>query len=535
MAEFLMLNRAILRCGSVIVVIAAVTTAAFSTSNLTSRNGVMARSVFQSASLLGATSSGSSARPTEGLFEWLAGVKGGSKGVELKYDSLSGVGIFSRQDKKPETVLMSVPDGVAITERVPSEGYSVPEGIDGEVWGGRKWWSRMSVRMDRLRLGKEEGGKGEDYGAWLKSLPSSHGTTFFWSDAELDDLEYAPMKSAVLRQRDEWKREYDELVKGGLSGLDWDRFVWGCETARSRCFSSLYQPSFSPLPFLLTAFLSVTYLGLNLGTVPQVSNGAALVFCAVVLKDFVVPKFNRVQNYVICPCIDMANHRGEGSNSRVEFEYFSSCYSLVTSEEVGAGSEMTISYGERGNDQLLQYYGFVEESNPHDVFIVPPIKNWNIGQLEEAVGDGEIGRGGRLEKVERAGLLGGDEKERTQGGVVLGSARGMDLAVIQGLRCLLSNDSEWKASGESVGGFAEQVSEGNERKVRMCLKCVLEGELAKFKTTLEEDEALLESLGGGFDKSKQSSKNTNSRKRMAAKFRMEKKRILRKWIAEYSN
>ena len=28
-----------------------------------------------------------------------------------------------------------------------------------------------------------------------------------------------------------------------------------------------------------------------------------------------------------------------------------------------------ISYGDKSNDELLQLFGFVEESNPHDVFL----------------------------------------------------------------------------------------------------------------------------------------------------------------------
>jgi hypothetical protein len=40
-----------------------------------------------------------------------------------------------------------------------------------------------------------------------------------------------------------------------------------------------------------------------------------------------------------------------------------------------AGSEVLISYGKRSNDHLLQYYGFVEKDNPHDVYIIQDFFN----------------------------------------------------------------------------------------------------------------------------------------------------------------
>ena len=67
-------------------------------------------------------------------------------------------------------------------------------------------------------------------------------------------------------------------------------------------------------------------------------------------------------------------------------------YSLSALSNAKKGSEMFISYGPRSNDQLLQYYGFVEEQNAHDIYILPPIREWDIGQLEEACGR-KIGNG----------------------------------------------------------------------------------------------------------------------------------------------
>ena len=37
------------------------------------------------------------------------------------------------------------------------------------------------------------------------------------------------------------------------------------------------------------------------------------------------------------------------------------------------GAQVFISYGQQSNDSLLQYYGFVESSNPYDIYVVPDL------------------------------------------------------------------------------------------------------------------------------------------------------------------
>ena len=114
-----------------------------------------------------------------------------------------------------------------------------------------------------------------------------------------------------------------------------------------------------------------------------------------------MPKLLKVQKYVICPFIYMANHVGLGAAGNVAFVYFTDGFSRSAVESgVAQGSEMCIQYEPRSNDQLLQYYGFIEEGNVHDINILPPLREWDIGALEEACGR-KVGPG-RLEKLTRA-------------------------------------------------------------------------------------------------------------------------------------
>eukprot|EP00581_Thalassiosira_minuscula_P032028 CAMPEP_0183763412 /NCGR_PEP_ID=MMETSP0739-20130205/9685_1 /TAXON_ID=385413 /ORGANISM="Thalassiosira miniscula, Strain CCMP1093" /LENGTH=231 /DNA_ID=CAMNT_0026001829 /DNA_START=45 /DNA_END=740 /DNA_ORIENTATION=- len=227
----------------------------------------------------------------------------------------------------------------------------------------------------------------------------------------------------------------------------------------------------------------------------------------------------------------MANHVGVGASGNVAFEYFSDGFSLSSLEPgVSQGSEMFIQYGPRNNDQLLQYYGFVEENNAHDVYILPPIREWDIGALEEACGR-KVGPG-RLEKLDRAGLLGRatTNLESTSnvdaandiGGVVLTRATGIDPAVIQALRALISSEDEWEEAGEAIGNFATEVSLENERAARMAVRKAMELELDGKPTTMQEDENLLNVFGA--------KSGTDVEEILAVKFRLEKKKLLQEAI-----
>ena len=73
---------------------------------------------------------------------------------------------------------------------------------------------------------------------------------------------------------------------------------------------------------------------------------------------------------------------------------------MQASESVGAGEQVLISYGTRSNDQLLQFYGFVEESNQDDLFEVPGL--WS--KLQAAAG--QPGGGGDAASDEESGYVG---------------------------------------------------------------------------------------------------------------------------------
>ena len=461
-------------------------------------------------------------------------------GVDIgQSEAGAGLGLIATQQVPSNSVIVSVPSKVALSVESPGGGVDDANVVrdlleDRKAFRDSPWFAQFSIylfALDKLSFQKQ----GLDMRPWLDSLPRSFDTPIHWSIGQREELQYQFMTDAVARQEDEWKQFYDSLSAAGtvqLSKMTFDDFVWGCECARSRAFSGAYAGSaFNPLIYAFTLLLVTVYVGLNLGTLEQAANGAAVVLCASILKDFVVPKLFKKRRYVICPVIDMANHKSVGTTGDVSFEFFGDAYSLATTSNVSNGSEVYISYGNRSNDQLLQYYGFVEKDNPNDVYVMPPLREWDISALEEACG--RQFSPGRLQKLDRAGLLGGDSSRSNEdddakdianpsGGVVITRSGGIDPAVLQALRALVSTEEEWKGAGEAIGNFAAEYGPENERLARLVARTGIEKELQSKPTTLKEDEALLS----------RASKDMEREEILAIEFRIEKKKLLEEVLAK---
>jgi hypothetical protein len=456
-------------------------------------------------------------------------------GVEIQPVDNAGLGVIATQDLKSNDLVIVVPTPLAITTTGDGGGtVEVVQDVlvDKSLLRQAPWYCQMSLYLNWIKQANVQS-DGPDFKPWLAALPRSLTTPLHWSSSQRAQLQYHYMEESVTRQEEEWMRWYNLFksnLRGGLQSLSWDDFVWGCEMARSRAFSSSYAGApFNPFVYAFALLLVTAYVGLGFGTIEQAANGAALVVCASILKDFVLPKLSKRRRYVICPVLDMANHVSTAVSGTVSLEFFQNAYSLAITTPVASGDQVFISYGTRSNDQLLQYYGFCETDNPHDVYILPPLREWDIRSLERACG--RFFAPGRLQKLERAGLLGiaaeeptsssggfdNDETGNPRGGVVVTRAGGVDPAVLQALRIMVATDEEWNESGEAIGNFATPVSKENERLVRIAVKTALESELATKATTLEEDHALL---------LQQPSKSLTDEDRIAIQFRIEKKKLL---------
>jgi Rubisco LSMT substrate-binding len=471
------------------------------------------------------------------LMDWCdrANIKISKQVLSIRYDDATGLGLYCTGKIPSKSIVMTVPADVALSVEFPGEGPNnrVVFATFGNEIKNMPWFAQMSLYLNTLKRQQNE-----DYKHWIDSLPNKFTTPFHWSSALIEELQYEYLADAVKRQQNSWKNIFDSIAS--KPSLSYQDFVWGCECARSRAFSGSYTGSaFNPALYAFVLLLVTIYVGLNVGTLEQAANGAGVVVCASILKDFVLPKIFKKKRFVICPMIDVVNHRSANYQGDVAFEYFSNGYSLSISnnaDEMKPNDQLFISYGTRSNDQLLQYYGFVEANNPHDVYVMPPLKDWDISAIEIATG--RRIEHGRLSLLNKAGILGaphGTQSDDGSGdfmtsqirGVLLSGVTGVDPATMQALRVLLSTKEEWKANGENIGTFSTENSGGkeNEQCARIAAKTAIKIELASKPTTIQEDVDALNQNENFKGMSVLSNEEIN-----AFMFRIEKKKVLQKCI-----
>jgi hypothetical protein len=184
----------------------------------------------------------------------------------------------------------------------------------------------------------------------------------------------------------------------------------------------------------------------------------------------------------------MLNHASSAGGSRLSYEYFADAFSASLDPKAPPprkGDQVLISYGERSNDQLLQYYGFVERGNPHDVFTLEqqafllalaegtPFPSTRLQRLkEEGVADptatvtlGRSGGGERALRLTRLLYLGADEiveggarapadaqGQASEGRIRAAIARAAEL-VLRPLEAAAGSERD-SAGGRSFGGGA---------------------------------------------------------------------------------
>lgn len=78
----------------------------------------------------------------------------------------------------------------------------------------------------------------------------------------------------------------------------------------------------------------------------------------------------RGESCALLPAIDCVNHRSTSPSSEVEIVEHEKVFRLISQRSIPRLTEVTISYGKRSNDYLLQFFGFVEEDNAWDCFVV---------------------------------------------------------------------------------------------------------------------------------------------------------------------
>ncbi|POO00932.1 SET domain-containing protein [Trema orientale] len=321
-------------------------------------------------------------------------------GVELRgckikrCDSNKGFGIFLANDVSDE-VLLVVPLDLAITPMrvlqdplIGSECRGMFE--EGEV--DDRFLMILLLTVERLR-------KNSSWKPYLDMLPTGFGNPLWFSDDELLELKGTTLYRATELQKKTLLSLYENKVKclvkklltldgGSDREVCFEDFLWA---------NSIFWARALNIPLLHSYVFPQTQGTKDISSLTEKSsevspnNSRGEFVKEMDEKRWEVRGFHGQVNEETCPStegetlwveglvpgIDFCNHDlkaaatwevdGTGSTTGLPF----SMYLLSAGQSSShVNKEITISYGNKGNEELLYLYGFVVENNPDDYLMV---------------------------------------------------------------------------------------------------------------------------------------------------------------------
>ncbi|XP_010523051.1 PREDICTED: uncharacterized protein LOC104801461 isoform X2 [Tarenaya hassleriana] len=299
------------------------------------------------------------------------------RGCNIKYsEPRKGFGIFASSETSDGSLLV-VPLDLAITPmRVLQDPLLGPECQkmfeEGEV--DDRFLMILFLMVERLR-------KNSSWKPYLDMLPTRFGNPLWFTDDEMSELKGTNLYRATELQKKMLMSLYNEKVEGLVkrllildggseSEVCFDSFLWANSVFWSRALNI-------PLPHSYVFPQS-----------RQDPGSCSSISCVPATESANVKaeKESQVEESIthgetvwvegLVPGIDFCNHDlkpvatwevdGTGSVSGVPF----SMYLLSVEQHPTLNKEITISYGNKGNEELLYLYGFVIENNPDDYLMV---------------------------------------------------------------------------------------------------------------------------------------------------------------------
>ncbi|VVA89597.1 unnamed protein product [Arabis nemorensis] len=319
-----------------------------------------------------------------GMFlDWLQVNGAELRGCNIKYsDSRKGFGIFaSSSTEASDDVLLVVPLDLAITPmRVLQDPLLGPE-CQKMIEQGQvddRFLMILFLTLERLR-------KNSSWKPYLDMLPTRFGNPLWFSDDEILELKGTNLYHATELQKKKLFSLYHEKVEGLVkkllvldgdseSEVSFEHFLWANSVFWSRALNIPLPHSFV-FPQIQEDVGGCPSTSHTPETNPVNSNGEKDISAPVSSATSVGPG-DTVWVEGLVPGIDFCNHDlkpvatwevdGTGSVSRVPF----SMYLLSVAQNHIPDKEITISYGNKGNEELLYLYGFVIENNPDDYLMV---------------------------------------------------------------------------------------------------------------------------------------------------------------------
>ncbi|KAJ0052241.1 hypothetical protein Pint_00300 [Pistacia integerrima] len=320
------------------------------------------------------------------------------RGCKIKYsDENKGFGIFSSSEVS-DGVLLVVPLDLAITPmRVLQDPLLGPECRamfeEGEV--DDRFLMILFLTLERLR-------KNSSWKPYLDMLPTTFGNSLWFTDDELLELKGTTLYRATQLQKQKLLSLYDDKVKDLVkkllildgdseSEVSFEDFLWANSIFWSRALNIPFPHSyvFPPIQESRDNCSSVnesSEASTNHISSGELLNGQNEKKCEVRgVNDQVngaasSPTSNQRETIWVeglVPGIDFCNHDlkalatwevdGTGLMTGVP----PSMYLLSAAQKpIPDEKQISISYGNKGNEELLYLYGFVIDNNPDDYLMV---------------------------------------------------------------------------------------------------------------------------------------------------------------------
>ena len=289
---------------------------------------------------------------------------------KVKVATINGLrGIIATEPTSENDALVTVTSTVALEVTNARPPTPFPDFCSQTLWEESLWDQRLAFKLlYELNQGSQSTKK-----AWLQQLPKSFSTPLHWSSSALLLTQYPTLESKVKGQKEEWLTFYNKwkqsIESTKFNSINYDDFEYALEVINSRAFSGPYEGSDAGQRqglFLFTGMLTLLWPILGLGTTEQAISAAIAVGISILIRDVFFSRVSGLKRYVVCPYVDFFNHKSS-AKSDVSYNYFSNQFELRT-QATNVGEQVFISYGKQSNDRLLQYYGFVEEDCPYDIY-----------------------------------------------------------------------------------------------------------------------------------------------------------------------
>lgn len=99
--------------------------------------------------------------------------------------------------------------------------------------------------------------------------------------------------------------------------------------------------------------------------------------------------FRSKGTYVLAPMIDSLNHKTTITTD-LDYDSIRQRFRLSVDAPFKKDEQVLMSYGAKSNDDLVLYYGFVENDNPADIFEFGDMLGWLLEHRSNIVNDDRV-------------------------------------------------------------------------------------------------------------------------------------------------